>query len=29
LIQWTFQWVKDGGITWNKPTQFDTRSGQF
>jgi nucleoside-diphosphate-sugar epimerase len=29
LIDWTAEWVKAGGATWNKPTHFQERKGKF
>jgi nucleoside-diphosphate-sugar epimerase len=29
LIEWTADWLRRGGKTWNKPTHFQARDGQF
>lgn len=29
MIQWTADWIKQVGVTWNKPTHFHTRDGRF
>jgi nucleoside-diphosphate-sugar epimerase len=29
LIEWTAAWVQAGGLTWDKPTHFETRDGRF
>ncbi|MHA6484169.1 NAD-dependent epimerase/dehydratase family protein [Paenibacillus sp. strain BS8-2] len=29
LIDWTADWVQQGGATWNKPTHFQERKGKF
>jgi nucleoside-diphosphate-sugar epimerase len=29
LIDWTTEWVLQGGATWNKPTHFQERKGKF
>lgn len=29
MLQWTAQWITQGGDTWNKPTHFETRDGQY
>lgn len=29
MIDWTVDWVKAGGSTWNKPTHFQERKGKF
>ncbi|OMF24383.1 epimerase [Paenibacillus sp. FSL H8-0548] len=29
MIDWTAEWVKAGGHTWNKPTHFQERKGKF
>ncbi|MGN6724390.1 MAG: NAD-dependent epimerase/dehydratase family protein [Tepidisphaeraceae bacterium] len=29
LIDWTADWIKDGGATLNKPTHFEARDGKF
>ena len=29
MIAWTAAWVQQGGVTYNKPTNFETRSGKF
>lgn len=29
MIDWTAEWVKSGGDTWNKPTHFQERKGKF
>jgi hypothetical protein len=29
LIEWTAVWIREGGATLNKPTQFQTRDGKF
>lgn len=29
LIDWTAEWVLQGGATWNKPTHFQERKGKF
>lgn len=29
MIDWTAEWVKNGGMTWNKPTHFQERKGKF
>jgi nucleoside-diphosphate-sugar epimerase len=29
MIQWTAEWIKLGGSTWNKPTHFEARDGKF
>lgn len=29
MVDWTAEWVKQGGATWNKPTHFQERKGDF
>ncbi|MFC5467511.1 NAD-dependent epimerase/dehydratase family protein [Cohnella suwonensis] len=29
MIDWTADWVLEGGATWNKPTHFQERKGKF
>jgi len=29
LIEWVTDWVRAGGLTWNKPTHFEVRDGKF
>jgi len=29
LLDWTAEWVQEGGQTWNKPTGFQERKGKF
>jgi nucleoside-diphosphate-sugar epimerase len=29
MIEWTSEWVKNDGVTWNKPTHFQEREGKF
>ena len=29
MIDWTAEWVQNGGKTWNKPTHFQERKGKF
>jgi nucleoside-diphosphate-sugar epimerase len=29
MIEWTAEWVQQGGATWNKPTHFQERKGKF
>ena len=29
MIDWTAEWVRQGGATWNKPTHFQERKGNF
>ncbi len=29
MIGWTAQWVRDGGLSLNKPTHFDVRDGKY
>ena len=29
LIEWTADWIRAGGVTWDKPTHFETRDGKF
>lgn len=29
MIDWTAEWVREGGYTWNKPTHFQERKGRF
>jgi len=29
LLDWTAEWVQEGGATWNKPTGFQERKGKF
>jgi len=29
MIDWTTEWVQQGGKTWNKPTHFQERKGKF
>jgi nucleoside-diphosphate-sugar epimerase len=29
MIDWTAEWVQQGGATWNKPTHFQERKGKF
>jgi nucleoside-diphosphate-sugar epimerase len=29
VIAWTADWIRGGGITWDKPTHFETRDGRF
>jgi nucleoside-diphosphate-sugar epimerase len=29
MIDWTAEWVTEGGATWNKPTHFQERKGNY
>lgn len=29
LIEWTADWIKAGGPTWDKPTHFEVRDGKY
>ncbi|MGA2589844.1 MAG: NAD-dependent epimerase/dehydratase family protein [Bryobacteraceae bacterium] len=29
MIGWTADWIRGGGVTWDKPTHFETRDGRF
>lgn len=29
VIAWTADWIRGGGIAWDKPTHFETRDGRF
>jgi nucleoside-diphosphate-sugar epimerase len=29
MIEWTANWIKQGGATLGKPTHFQTRDGKF
>lgn len=29
LIDWVADWIEEGGSTWDKPTKFEQRDGQF
>ena len=29
MIDWIAEWVRSGGVTWNKPTHFQERKGKF
>ncbi len=29
LTDWIVRWIEQGGASWNKPTHFQTRDGQF
>jgi nucleoside-diphosphate-sugar epimerase len=29
LIGWTAEWIRAGGVTWDKPTHFEARDGRF
>ncbi|CAI6027771.1 NAD-dependent epimerase/dehydratase family protein [Cohnella sp. JJ-181] len=29
MVDWTAEWVQQGGATWNKPTHFQERKGKF
>lgn len=29
MIDWTTEWIQQGGATWNKPTHFQERKGKF
>lgn len=29
MLQWTADWMANGGETWNKPTHFETRAGAY
>nr|WP_148931732.1 NAD-dependent epimerase/dehydratase family protein [Paenibacillus methanolicus] len=29
MLDWTAGWVQEGGMTWNKPTHFQERKGNF
>ena len=29
VIEWTAEWVSDGGPTWDRPTHFEVRDGKF
>ena len=29
MLSWVAHWVKVGGVTWDKPTHFEVRDGQF
>jgi nucleoside-diphosphate-sugar epimerase len=28
-IVWTAEWIRRGGVGWDKPTHFETRDGRF
>jgi len=28
-IEWVANWIREGGATWDKPTHFETRTGQY
>jgi nucleoside-diphosphate-sugar epimerase len=28
-IEWTAEWIRNGGTGWDKPTHFETRDGKF
>lgn len=29
LLEWQLDWIRDGGVLWDKPTKFQVRDGQF
>jgi nucleoside-diphosphate-sugar epimerase len=29
MLEWTADWIRRGGETWNKPTHFEVRDGRF
>jgi hypothetical protein len=29
MIEWIAAWIRNGGVTLNKPTHFQTRDGKF
>jgi hypothetical protein len=29
MIEWIAEWIREGGVTLNKPTHFQTRDGKF
>jgi hypothetical protein len=29
MIEWIAAWIRDGGVSLNKPTHFQTRDGKF
>jgi nucleoside-diphosphate-sugar epimerase len=29
MLEWTADWIKRGGETWNRPTHFEVRDGKF
>jgi nucleoside-diphosphate-sugar epimerase len=29
MLEWTADWIQRGGETWNRPTHFEVRDGQF
>ena len=29
MLRWTAHWVRTGGPTWNRPTHFEVRDGQY
>ncbi|MGB0089082.1 MAG: epimerase, partial [Planifilum fulgidum] len=29
MIEWTVKWLETGGVTYNKPTHFQEREGEF
>jgi nucleoside-diphosphate-sugar epimerase len=29
MVRWIADWVRRGGVTWNKPTHFEVRDGKF
>jgi len=29
MIQWLAEWIRAGGLLWNKPTHFEVRDGRF
>jgi hypothetical protein len=29
MLGWTADWITSGGETWDKPTHFEIRDGQF
>jgi len=29
MLEWTADWIKQGGETWNRPTHFEVRDGKF
>jgi nucleoside-diphosphate-sugar epimerase len=29
MIEWVAEWIRAGGVLWNKPTHFEVRDGRF
>lgn len=29
MIEWVAEWIRRGGVMWNKPTHFEVRDGKF